>query len=832
MMNVKKLCFLILLITVNIISAQNFEGFETGNFLSYNWQFSGQANWTTTVNDPFEGYFCAQTGMIEDNQFSKLSITLEVIEPSQLSFWWKVDSEIESDLLIFYLDGNEMASISGDLAWQEYSIDIQLGYHTFTWSYEKDSSGISGADAGWLDSITFPITTTSDNDLAANYIQGPATLYQGNSGVYNVLVKNYGLNPQNDYSVNLYREGGILLDQLIITEPIQSEQEVLHQLVFIVPPDEPAAFTYVYAEVILIGDDDPDNNITDEHNVTIFEIGLAQIFIGNENETTNWYPFKFHMNASLAETIYRQNQIGQTGNIHAIGYKYNFFEPINNAPVQVYMGQVSQNNLTGGWISASSLTLVFDGTLDFNSGINNITIPLDDPFPYTNNNLCILTHNIYTAQTYSVDNKFYETINTNYYDCTRAAGSAGSLNPNSPPAGYLFSRFPNLTLYLELTNLGNVEGYVYDELGNTISTATIDIQQNSMNTVSNGSGFYQFGNLISGNYNFTASKPGYEPASAAAVITTDETTVLDFVLNSLPLVEISGQISGSIDPSVGLVNAYVDLQGNSNYQTQTDNDGNFIFPAVFGNESYLLNVSAYGYQNYTDQLDVQTDDIELGTIILNEMAPPAQNVSAVQNLTGTELTLNWKPPLDIRRDFESYAIYRFLSIHINQTLNWIELQSAWIDTIYTDLQWNSLPSQTYQYAVVANYTNGITSTPAFSNVVEKVAVDSEMQILQYTNAVQNIYPNPFNPSTTITYSISTGLNHDNSTQPAFTEISIYNLKGQKIRTLLEELLPAGKHSIVWDGKDDSQKELSSGIYFIRLEINGYDPSVKKCILLR
>ena len=85
------------------------------------------------------------------------------------------------------------------------------------------------------------------------------------------------------------------------------------------------------------------------------------------------------------------------------------------------------------------------------------------------------------------------------------------------------------------------------------------------------------------------------------------------------------------------------------------------------------------------------------------------------------------------------------------------------------------------------------------------------------------YPNPFNPITTISFSISD--------IPSLVNIEIYNLKGQKVKTLVNEQLAAGQHSITWNGENDSNKSVSSGIYFYKMKAGKYVVS-KKMILLK
>ena len=70
------------------------------------------------------------------------------------------------------------------------------------------------------------------------------------------------------------------------------------------------------------------------------------------------------------------------------------------------------------------------------------------------------------------------------------------------------------------------------------------------------------------------------------------------------------------------------------------------------------------------------------------------------------------------------------------------------------------------------------------------------------------FPNPFNPSTTISFYL---------TEDSQTELNIFNIKGQKIKTLVNNHLTKGLHSILWDGKDDNKKQVASGLYLYRLK---------------
>ena len=85
------------------------------------------------------------------------------------------------------------------------------------------------------------------------------------------------------------------------------------------------------------------------------------------------------------------------------------------------------------------------------------------------------------------------------------------------------------------------------------------------------------------------------------------------------------------------------------------------------------------------------------------------------------------------------------------------------------------------------------------------------------------YPNPFNPSTTISFSIP---------EQSKIQVLIYNIKGQKVKTVTNESFDKGNHSVVWNGVDDSGKNVSSGVYFYNLNVNGTSKAIKKCLLLK
>jgi len=107
--------------------------------------------------------------------------------------------------------------------------------------------------------------------------------------------------------------------------------------------------------------------------------------------------------------------------------------------------------------------------------------------------------------------------------------------------------------------------------------------------------------------------------------------------------------------------------------------------------------------------------------------------------------------------------------------------------------------------------------------VEIVTNDNVVQTVPKTVLEQN-YPNPFNPTTTISFSIAQ--------TSSYVTLNIYNIKGQKVKSLLNEKLDAGTHQVMWDGKDENGKSATSGIYFYKLNAGGNFSQTKRMILLK
>jgi len=128
-------------------------------------------------------------------------------------------------------------------------------------------------------------------------------------------------------------------------------------------------------------------------------------------------------------------------------------------------------------------------------------------------------------------------------------------------------------------------------------------------------------------------------------------------------------------------------------------------------------------------------------------------------------------------------------------------------TIVTDFQ-----TYTFELSDIENIT--------FSGDVSA----EEMQIIVNSVPIKFLknYPNPFNPRTTISFELA---------QAGMATLEIFNAKGQKVRTLINEDLSEGLHGVIWNGRDGSGKKAASGVYFYSLTSCG-ESKIKKMIVLK
>jgi hypothetical protein len=122
--------------------------------------FGGWSRDTATSSD---GSDAARSAAIPNNQFTSLQTI--ITGPGTLSFRWKTSCQHDRDYLLLYVNGALQANLTGETAWEPVEFNVPAGRYLFSWIYSKDGGGVSGSDAGWVDTVVW---TPAPGTLAWN----------------------------------------------------------------------------------------------------------------------------------------------------------------------------------------------------------------------------------------------------------------------------------------------------------------------------------------------------------------------------------------------------------------------------------------------------------------------------------------------------------------------------------------------------------------------------------------------------------------------------------------------------------------------------------------
>jgi hypothetical protein len=183
--------------------------------------------------------------------------------------------------------------------------------------------------------------------------------------------------------------------------------------------------------------------------------------------------------------------------------------------------------------------------------------------------------------------------------------------------------------------------------------------------------------------------------------------------------------------------------------------------------------------------------------------------------------------LDLRVIFETFSTLEVKIIDQDSNQNITKIFSGDLDwsTIYFPLE--SFRGKTISLVIRERMeSNDQLDTCFIDNIkiyqFQDALVENQNMINKSTILHQN-FPNPFNPETSIAFTLA---------QDSQVNVSIFNLRGQKIKTICDDHFESGSHTFVWSGKNDLGESVSSGVYFYKLNIDGKSSKIMKCLLLK
>jgi Peptidase family C25/Propeptide_C25/Peptidase family C25, C terminal ig-like domain/HYDIN/CFA65/VesB-like, Ig-like domain/FlgD Ig-like domain len=136
------------------------------------------------------------------------------------------------------------------------------------------------------------------------------------------------------------------------------------------------------------------------------------------------------------------------------------------------------------------------------------------------------------------------------------------------------------------------------------------------------------------------------------------------------------------------------------------------------------------------------------------------------------------------------------------------------------------PTEAIEYDEILTITSNSMLNPSVELPIHGIGdgTGTDPNLIPALTELYGNYPNPFNPTTSISY----GLNQDSE-----VTLFIFNIKGQKVKTLVQGTQQAGYHQVSWNGKDEHSKTVTSGVFFYELHVEETDyTSIRKMLLLK
>ncbi len=370
-----------------------------------------------------------------------------------------------------------------------------------------------------------------------------------------------------------------------------------------------------------------------------------------------------------------------------------------------------------------------------------------------------------------------------------------------------------------------IGGYVRDTFDNPIENVEMTLSDSSV-VYTDDTGHYLFLNLPTATFSLTAEKDGYEANTIDNINAVDgQTADVDFSILEFGRMHID--VTSNTGNNAGAVAVMTDTSDNTEYNVTSDQNGNIDFGGMYPG-TYNLVVTKADHDPYTQDgiLIIPGDNTSL-TVSLIEVLIAPTNIQWHPN--GAYLTWSHGGRLydtragnnDVLVDGESYTDKDAENDYNERAFLNFRVQVDILNQTTTDtfMTLNGFAEGEQLTAVItAVYESGTAAAPDY--VFDYITANDPEDVNLVTELKGN-YPNPFNPTTHINFSLK---------KAGKVELVIYNINGQKVRTLVDGEMAADNHSVKWNGRDDRGNSVSSGTYFYRLQTSETSQTRKMLML--
>jgi len=366
----------------------------------------------------------------------------------------------------------------------------------------------------------------------------------------------------------------------------------------------------------------------------------------------------------------------------------------------------------------------------------------------------------------------------------------------------------------KITQIGTIAGIVRNMQNAPISGATITT--GTVTATTNASGAYSM-QVIAGTHDVTASHPNYASVThTGVVVVMSQTTTVNFQLPASANLLQDGFESYDNFSILFAPWTLVDVDMSTTYGMT-----GITWPNAYAAQAYII-------FNPSTTTPPVTDAAPHGG---NKMAaafasttPPNNDWLITPQVNGATEIKFWAKSYTAQYGLERFKVgvsttgTAPANFTIISGTTHIEAPIEWTEYTYDLSSYGRVPIRVGIQCL---------SNDAFIFFVDDVLItggtdEDDPTAPVVVTALNANFPNPFNPETTISYSVKEALP---------VSIEIYNVKGQLVKTLINETKAAGTHTVVWNGSDNNNRPVSSGVYYYKMNAGKYS-STKKMILMK
>lgn len=647
-------------------------------------------------------FISKNVGKDKDETLYSPPVELEAGKKYRLTFYVRSNPYSSFSLNVAYGKDTTMASQTNTIV-NYADVTTGGGYAPSETEFEVDESGryyfswwLHDTPSGYMYFDDFRIEEILDKNIEATSVRNLNTApTAGDQISTGVTYTNTGTSRSSRFTVQLIDDDDNVLGEQTISRPIAAGASGTANITWTVP-DVLGQFG-VRGKVVMDGDECANDNTTNPSYLNVQAAGTRAVTIGTSTDVSEYVPFA-HYGYTMCQSIYHAEDFqGMAGNIDSLSFKVRFGmeRDFKDVPVQIYLANTDQNDTYTGWISSYSFTKVFDGTLDYDRGVYDFTIPFDQPFSYTGGNLCLMVVGKNDATLFLSQGNGMGAYVTEYgLGATRKWPSENYNEPDitslDQTIGSFYSYVPNAVFYFNPKNCGSIKGTVKDGDGNPLEGVTVNPSYyRNLTATTDKDGAYFLKYVPSGYAMMQSTTKGYQNGSGYGSLTAGDTLTIDLTMQKAEVIKLIGTVTSGADNTTPIAGATVSISGDTEGSAVTDAEGNYSIDSVYSGRPYTFIVEADDYKsiNYSSmQFRSYSGD---GTYTYNVQLQPntasPYTVDAIDK--GETAVVSWKEPIEnvtiTKGGDDAYGQFGgAYDMAIGQRFSPAELQTLGADSLY------------------------------------------------------------------------------------------------------------------------------------------------------